>query len=236
MWTVLRIPTLWWIIASGALLNFNMYAIGTFLPAFLSRIHGVSLSRSGLMTGTVYLLGGLGGGAIAGHWGDHIIRQKQNGRLVLAAFLSIAGVPFAFAAINLPRGEALLAIALFAVAYGALNTYYGLVYSSIQDIVAPSQRGTTMAIYFMVMYLCGASFGPLFTGLLSDRLAWRAAHAAGATALNEVFKAVGLQQAMQVIPALSVALAIVLWAGSRTLVADMRKREAAAEAARVSIA
>ena len=77
MWTVLRIPTLWWIIASGALLNFNMYAIGTFLPAFLSRIHGVSLSRSGMMTGTVYLIGGLGGGAIAGHWGDHIIRQRR---------------------------------------------------------------------------------------------------------------------------------------------------------------
>ena len=45
----------------------------------------------------------------------------------------------------------------------------------------------------------------------------------GTTALNEVFKAVGLQQAMQVIPALSIALAIVLWAGSRTLIADMRE-------------
>ena len=38
MWAILRIPTLWWIIVSGALLNFNMYAIATFLPAFLSRI------------------------------------------------------------------------------------------------------------------------------------------------------------------------------------------------------
>jgi len=31
MWSVLSIPTLWWIIASGALLNFSMYAIGYFL-------------------------------------------------------------------------------------------------------------------------------------------------------------------------------------------------------------
>ena len=53
MWTVLRIPTLWWIIASGALLNFSMYAIGTFLPAFLSRVHGLSLAKSGIATGLV---------------------------------------------------------------------------------------------------------------------------------------------------------------------------------------
>src|ERR1700741_3458770 len=45
MWSVLLIPSLRWIIASGALLNFSMYAIGTFLPAFLSRVHGLSLAR-----------------------------------------------------------------------------------------------------------------------------------------------------------------------------------------------
>ncbi len=39
MWRVLKIPTLWWIIASGALLNFNMYAIGTFMPAMFGRIY-----------------------------------------------------------------------------------------------------------------------------------------------------------------------------------------------------
>ena len=38
---LLRLPTLWWIIASGVFLNFNMYAIATFLPAFLSRVHGL---------------------------------------------------------------------------------------------------------------------------------------------------------------------------------------------------
>src|SRR5436305_8266937 len=66
MWSILRIPTLWWIIASGALLNFSMYAIATFLPAFLSRIHGVSLRSSGVASGFVYLTGGLCGGVIAG--------------------------------------------------------------------------------------------------------------------------------------------------------------------------
>jgi predicted MFS family arabinose efflux permease len=227
MWSVLRIPTLWWIILSGALLNFNMYAIGTFLPALLARIHHVSLSRSGLLTGVVYLVGGVSGGMLAGMLGDRIVHTRRNGRMLLAAGLAVTGVPFAFFGINVPAGYVWLAIAGLIVAYASLNTYYGLVYSAIQDVVAPAQRGATMALYFMFMYMCGASFGPLFTGMLSDRLAWRAAHAAGALQMTEAFKAVGLQQAMLVIPALSAALGLVLWAGSRTVVQDMERRDRA---------
>jgi len=107
-----------------------------------------------------------------------------------------------------------------------LNTYYGLVYSSIQDIVAPTQRGFAMAIYFMAMYLCGGSFGPLLTGSLSDHLARQAMAAAGAAKMTEAFKAAGLQQAMLIVPVLSLLLAAVLYFGSRTISHDMRKRRA----------
>ena len=72
-----------------------------------------------------------------------------------------------------------------------------------------AQRGTAMAIYFMAMYLCGASFGPLLTGKLSDLMARRAADAAGALRVTEAFKAIGLQQAMFIIPILSLLLAVV---------------------------
>jgi MFS family permease len=121
-------------------------------------------------------------------------------------------------------------IALITLAYGSLNSYYGLVYSAIQDIVAPAMRGTAMAIYFMAMYLCGASFGPLLTGKLSDLLAHRAMEAAGAAKITEAFKAIGLQQAMLIIPVLSVLLGVVLYCGARTIVADMQRRDALARA------
>jgi MFS family permease len=226
MRTILKIPTMWWIIASGALLNFNMYAIGTFLPAFLSRIHGLTLARSGIATGIVFAVGGVSGGLLAGRWGDRVIHRRKHGRLLLAAAITAIGAPAGYLGIG--ASGTLPAIALIAVAYGTLNAYYGLVYSAIQDIVAPAMRGTAMAIYFMAMYLCGASFGPLLTGRLSDLMARRAADAAGSQRVTEIFKATGLQQAMFMIPILSLLLAFVLYCGSRTIVADMRKREALA--------
>ena len=82
-----------------------------------------------------------------------------------------------------------------------------------------------MAIYFLAMYLCGASFGPVLTGRLSDYMARRAAEAAGSPVMTEVFRASGLQQAMLVIPVLSVFLALVLYAGSRTIIRDIRVQD-----------
>jgi MFS family permease len=82
-----------------------------------------------------------------------------------------------------------------------------------------------MAIYFMAMYLLGASFGPVLTGKLSDILAHRAAAAAGSPVLSETFIATGLQQAMLIIPVLAAVLALVLYLGSRTIVADIARRE-----------
>jgi MFS family permease len=230
VWSILRIPTLWWIIASGALVNFNMYAYGTFLPAFLARIHGVSLARSGITTGIIYAIGGIAGGTIAGSWGDRIIRRRANGRMLAGSLIALVGGPVAFFGIVQPRGSLLLAASLITLGYATLNSYYGLVYSSIQDIVAPEFRGTAMSVYFMIMYLGGASFGPLLTGSLSDHMARRAAAAAGSAQLTEAFKAIGLQQAMIIIPVLSIALAAVLYLGSRTIERDMRRGRASAVA------
>jgi len=231
-WSVLRIPTLWWIIASGALLNFNMYALGTFLPAFFGRIHGLKVGSAGIATGILYMCGGVAGGLFAGWIGDRIIKKRKNGRLQMAALIALFGVPFAYFGATQPRGALVAAAVLWAVSYGTMNTYYGLVYSSIQDIVAPAQRGLTMAIYFMAMYLCGASFGPLLTGRLSDVLAKRAAHVTDwkgvSVAVHEAARATGLQQAMLIIPLLSLALAIVLYLASRTILADMERRQSAA--------
>jgi len=223
--SLLRLPTLWWIIASGVFLNFNMYAIATFLPALLSRVHGLSLASSGIATGVVFFVGGLGGGLGAGYLGDFIVQRRKDGRMLCAAIAALVAVPLSCLGILEPVGSLPAGIAFFLLAYAALTSYYGLVYSAIQDIVAPNQRGITMAIYFAAMYLCGASFGPLLTGRVSDLLAHRAAVLAGSPALTESFRAIGLRQAMLIIPIFSLLLAGVLYMGSRTITSDIARRE-----------
>ena len=223
---LLTIPTFWWIILSGILINFSLYAVGTFLPAFLGRVHHLNVAGAGIATGVIYAGGGIAGGLLGGVWGDVIVRHRPNGRMLLAAGAALAAVPFSYFGIRAHLGELTLVVAFLALAYGALNMYYGLVYASLHDIVVPALRGTAMAIYFLAMYLGGASFGPFLTGKLSDVMAHRAALAAGSATVTEAFKAIGLQQAMLVIPMLSLLLAVVLWAGSKSIVKDAEARRA----------
>ncbi len=212
---VLRIPTFQWIIASGALVNFNHYALGTFMPALLSRVHHVTLAQSGIATGIAYMSGGVVGSLIAGWFGDRVALGTSGGRLKWGAAFALAGAPAAYFGIQAESTTA--TVALLAVFYLTLCSYYGFVYSSIQDIVPPSTRATAMAVYFMAMYLCGASFGPLLTGKMSDVLAHRAAALAGSPLITDAVRAIGLRQAMLAMPVLSVLLSIVLFLGSRTI-------------------
>jgi len=206
------IPAFWWIAASGAIVNFMLYSFSFFLPSFLTRVHGLSVAKAGLWTGVGSGVAGVLGALAAGAAGDRVSGNLGRRRLLLASAGALAASPAAFAAVRLPAGHAGLAVPLLMLAYGFWQTYYGLVYAAIQDVVPAALRATAMAAYYLAMYLCGASFGPLVTGRLSDHFAHQAM-AAGAAA--EAARAVGLHQAMHVIPALSVLLAAVLWVGAR---------------------
>src|ERR1022692_1748830 len=209
---LLKIPALWWIAASGAIVNFVLYSFSTFVSAFLTRFHGLSVAQAGLWSCVGSGAAGILGAIAAGVYGDRVIGRWQNGRVLLAAAAAALAAPLALAGILVPAGRAAVAIPLFMLAYGLWQMYYGLVYSAIHDVVAPSLRGTAMAAYLMVMYLCGGAFGPLVTGRLSDHFARQAA---GQLPVTEAARAAGLHQAMYIIPALSVVLAAVLWAAGQ---------------------
>jgi MFS family permease len=80
-----------------------------------------------------------------------------------------------------------------------------------------------MALYFFAMYVLGASFGPVITGMMSDHFAKKAMLAAGASTMTEQFKGIGLHQAMYIIPVLCLILAAVLFMASSTIKKDIEK-------------
>jgi MFS family permease len=212
-WLLARIPAFWWIAGSGAIVNFMLYSFSLFLPAFLTRYHGLSVARSGVWSGVGSGAAGVLGALAAGYLGDRVARDLGRRRLLLAAAAAALAAPPAFAAISLPAGSVVAAVLLLMLAYGLWQTYYGLVYAAIQDIVPGQLRGTAMATYYLAMYLCGASFGPLVTGRLSDQFAHVAANSGIAL---EAARAIGLHQAMYLIPVCSVMLAAVLWTAGRS--------------------
>lgn len=224
---VLSTPTMWWIIASGALQTFNMYAIGSFLTPFLMRYHGLDIRQAGFVTMLVFGLSGIPGLLLGGWAADAIARRSKNGRMLLGTFALLVSAPLILLALLQAQGHTLAFILLMGAGVALMNVYYSTVYPSIHDVIEPSLRGTAMSLYFFAMYVLGAALGPVGTGLASDFFTGRAARAAGVlgtaqTAL-EPFRAEGLHSAMYIIPALGLLLTIVLFAGSRTIKSDMER-------------
>ena len=222
---VLRLPTMWWIILSGIFHNFNMYAINAFQTPFLQRFHEMNLREasnvSAISVGAVGAIGLLAGGWFA----DKISARRRDGRLLLSACSMAIAAPCIFFALNQPKGAITAFMLLMAIGTTTMYVYYATVYAAIQDVIEPRLRGTAVAIYFFAMYVLGASLGPFGLGVLSDHFAHRAMHDAGASAMSEAFKAIGLHSAMYIIPVLALLASLVLFAASRTVENDIRKQE-----------
>jgi len=217
-----RTPTLVWIVVSGTIHNFDMYALSTFVPAFLTRHHGLSVRQAGGLSGLMFgVFGGVG--MMLGGWlSDRAEARRDGGRLMTSAVALGLSVPLLVLFLAQPRGQVGLALAFVCPALLLMYLYYAPAYATLQDVVEPSRRGAAIAVYFCAMYVLGASLGPVGTGVLSDWLAARAAAAAGSAVVDETLRAQGLHEAMYLVPALSAVLALVLVAGARAAVRDRR--------------
>jgi len=228
-WLVLSTPTMFWIIISGALHNFNMYAIGGFLTPYMMRVHAKDVQFANNVSMAVYGLAGIPGMILGGLLGDFVIRRWRNGRMVVAAIAIGLSVPVFYVALG--QNQVFGFGMLFGFGCMLLYMYYGTVYATIQDVIEPSLRATAMALYFCAMYLIGGAFGPPVTGFLSEFFAVRAAENAGvvlegldreawATAI-EPYVATGISNAMYVLPVLCSLLAVSLIAGATTVRRDV---------------
>jgi multidrug resistance protein len=245
---VLSIPTMWWIIASGALHNFNMYALGAFVSPFLIRFHHMNLSSAGWTAAAVYGFSGIVGLVAGGALADQLYKTRVDGRLIVGTTAIAICAPLMFLGLMQAGGDVWSFALLMGTGCGVMYAYYSTVYSTIHDVVEPALRGTAMALYFCAMYLLGASLGPVGTGLASDYFTFQAASAAGAVeplpfgalmmaelrslvgeskGFNlralEPFRAQGLHTAMYIVPILAAILAVVLFAASRTVTKDVER-------------
>lgn len=224
---VLSSPTMLWLIVSGALHNFNMYAIGAFITPFLMRYHGADIQTANFVSMIIYGLLGAPGLLLGGFIGDAAMKRRKDGRMLVGTFAILGSVPFILLALGRPNGDFTGFLILMGVGCALMYFYYSTVYSTIQDVVEPSLRGTAMSLYFMAMYLLGASLGPYAIGLISDYFTQQAAQNAGVTVFTqqslEPFRAAGLHSAMYIIPVLSVLLTFVMFAASRTVTKEIEK-------------
>src|SRR5207248_83790 len=112
---------------------------------------------------------------LGGISGDAVVKRRANGRLLVGAISVLLGVPLVYFALTQPAGATVGFTVLLFLGWALMYVYYATVYSTIQDVIEPSLRGTAMALYFFAMYVLGASLGPIGMGYLSSHFTTKAA-------------------------------------------------------------
>jgi len=112
--------------------------------------------------------------------------------------------------------------------------YYVSVYTAVQDVVEPRLRATAMSVYFAAQYLVGSTLGTTLVGGLSDFFAKQEMVAAGAVAMTDAFKGLGLHFAMFMVPLMLLVTGLVLLMASRSFVGDVGRLERTVQASKIN--
>jgi MFS family permease len=224
---ILSTPTMRWLILSGALHNFNLYAISAFMNSYLIRFHGLDIQSAGFVSTFIYGVLSLPGLLLGGALGDWANKRRTDGAMIIVTVATLLSIPFFFFALGAEAGNVKTFLFLMGGSVAFMYFYYSIIYATIANVTEPASRGSAMAVYFMAMYLLGASFGPYVVGAISDYFTSQAAVTAGVVdktaAALEPFRAAGLRSAMYLVPILSTALMLVLLAASRSVKGDVEK-------------
>lgn len=142
------------------------YALLTWVPTFLSRVHGMDSEQSGDWLGPVVGLGGALGTFGGGWLADRLSGGDARRRVVTASWATLAATPFLYLFLYVPDPQVALLCYLPAAILGAM--YLGPVFTYAQDCARPEQRALASAVLLFGINLIGLGLGPWIVGVLND--------------------------------------------------------------------
>lgn len=220
--SVLAIPTMRWIILTGIGYNFAAYAVGTFLVPLMQRYFQLGLAEAAMSVGVIFGVTGLLALTVGGVLADWVKQKASNGRLVLCSLsMALASVLTWWALAG--ASSAMAFCFLFGLGWLAGYLYIVCVYPTVQELVVPELRATAMAVFFAAFYLGGAAFGSVVVGAVSDHLATAAQLAAGAMQLTDRHRAIGLHDALMLVPVALLIGSFAAWRASQTFGSDIQR-------------
>jgi len=146
--------------------TFALSGLAFWLPEYLERVRGVSLSSANFMVGIVTVIAGLGGTALGGYLGDFLSARRKHGQLWISGLSSVAAIVPTWLALTVPTSPGYV-VWLF-VAEFLLFLSTGPVNVEIVNVVPVAARAMAMAGSIFVIHLFGDAISPPIIGMLAD--------------------------------------------------------------------
>jgi len=158
-----------WLTAAACCQALSGYAILSWGPAFLIRVHGMAVSEIGVKFGLIAGIGGAVGVTAGGVLADRLGARDVRWYVWMPAILALVAAPLALPFYLLE--ETTLALAAFVPFYVLGNMYVGPLWSLTQGLVPVRMRAVASASLLTVLNIVGLGLGPLLVGMMNDALA-----------------------------------------------------------------
>lgn len=171
-------PALRYLILGCASAGLAGYALGYWAPAFMMRVHGLSLVQAGVMIGGLGAVCGLTGSFFGAFLCDRFAKENRNWLLFIPAISLAISLPMLVLFLMFPEKSTFMlgshtiptAIVIYCIASFIGSWWAAPTYVAVQELVAPNKRTLACAILLFTMNLIGFGLGPLLVGIFSDLL------------------------------------------------------------------
>lgn len=152
----------------SGLAAYFQYAINSWLPPFLARIHDMGSGEIGTWLSLIFGIGTGLGYFMGGYLTDRMGKKDRRWYMWLPAAGILMAIPLSVVAFFSSNTT----VALVALALPAFlsSIYLAPCLAITHGLVTLRMRALSSAILFLVLNVIGLGFGPFFTGILSDIL------------------------------------------------------------------
>jgi predicted MFS family arabinose efflux permease len=166
--------------------TFSVGGLQVWIPTFLHRVRGMSVSRAAIVFGLIAAINGIVATMAGGWMGDHMLKRHDGAYYRFSGLAMLLAVPLMIAAVYV-SGQFMLPAIFFAVFMLLINT--GPANTALVNSVGPAIRSTALAVNTFVIHALGDAFSPYLIGRISDRTSLQTAFWAAfvAAALSGVF-------------------------------------------------
>lgn len=166
-WQLVRKPSYLAIVGAAACIAVAGYSLTTFAPAYLMRVHDMSLAQVGVHYGIASGVAGILGLLVVGRVADRL--SAKDPRWLLSVTMAMIAALLPFSSLAFLVESPTLAVWFLALSYVVGIAHMAPSIAAIQRLAAPAQRATASAVLLFFSAILGAA-GPFFTGLISDAL------------------------------------------------------------------
>jgi predicted MFS family arabinose efflux permease len=148
-----------------AMYTFAVGGLQVWIPTFLHRVRGMSVSKAAIIFGLIAAINGIVATMLGGWIGDRMLKRHDGAYYRFSGMAMFGAVPLMIAAVYV-TGSFLLPAIFFAVFALLINT--GPSNTAVVNSVDAGIRSTALAVNTFVIHALGDAFSPWLIGKVSD--------------------------------------------------------------------